>query len=325
MLVDSIIVTNAGTLSDVQISDDGALLFVSVESNPAGGGFVIFDRSNPLKPTQVARYTAANTTSGVHTIKLARINNRHYAFIQINSPSRLAIIDVTNPQTPTEVHSQLIGSPFIHDVFVRDGILFTALWDGGLSIFDVGGGNKGGSPSAPVLIGNVKTVNGNVHNVWWFHDPNTGQKKYAFVGEEVPGNLGGFQNSMGDVHVVDISNMSAPVEVAIYRPLASTTSTGNDAGAHNFVVDEPSGILYSAYYNGGVRALDVRGDLGACTQAQRSIGNLCDLRLMGREVGVAANTGGHKVIWGVAMVGNSLYASDMLNGLHKINISALKR
>ena len=40
------------------------------------------------------------------------------------------------------------------------------------------------------------------------------------------------------------------------------------AGTHNFWVDEPSGILYAAYYNGGVRALDVRGDLGACAEAQ---------------------------------------------------------
>ena len=326
VLVDSVIVPNASTLSDVQISDDGTLLVVSIEGGgAAGNGFIIFNRSGSTRPTQVARYTAVNTASGVHTIKLSRINGRHYAFLQINSPSRLSIVDITNPAAPVEVHTRLIGNPFIHDVFVRDGILFTALWDDGLSIFDVGGGGKGGSPSAPVLMGNVKTVNGNVHNVWWFHNPVTGEKKYAFVGEEVSGNLGGFLNSMGDVHVVDVSDMAAPKEVAIYRPLPATTSTGNDAGAHNFVMDEQSGILYSAYYNGGVRALDVRGDLSACTAAQRSIGGLCDLRLMGREAGIGVSSGGQKVIWGVGLSGNFLYASDMVNGLHKLDISALTR
>ena len=35
------------------------------------------------------------------------------------------------------------------------------------------------------------------------------------------------------------------------------------AGAHNFSVDEAKGLLYAAYYNAGVRVLDVRGDLGA--------------------------------------------------------------
>jgi hypothetical protein len=70
-------------------------------------------------------------------------------------------------------------------------------------------------------------------------------------------------SSSGDIHVVDVSNMAAPKEVAFY--------TDAWAGTHNFSVDEPNGILYAAYYNGGVRALDVRGDLGTCTAAQKSI------------------------------------------------------
>lgn len=327
VLLDSVIVANAGTLSDVQISADGALLVVSVEGGgSAGNGIIIYDRSNPTRLTQLSRYIAANTSSGVHTVKLSRINNRHYAFLQINSPARLSIVDITVPAAPVEVFTQLMGEPTLHDVFVRDGILFTALWDGGMSIFDVGGANRGGSPSAPVLLGNVKTVGGNVHNIWWYHDPRTGEKKYAFVGEESPGNIGGFQSSAGDVHVVDVSsNFASPREVAFYHVQNETTSTSQSAGAHNFVVDEPSGIMYAAFYNGGVRALDVRGDLSACTATQRSVDGRCDLRLMGREVGVAVSSGGHKYVWGVAINGNFLYASDMINGLHKIDISALKR
>ena len=46
---------------------------------------------------------------------------------------------------------------------------------------------------------------------------------------------------------------------------------------------------------------------------------------MGREVGVAVSSGPPKFIWGVALVGNHLYASDMPVGLHKIDISGLKR
>ncbi len=63
------------------------------------------------------------------------------------------------------------------------------------------------------------------------------------------------------------------------------------AGAHHFSVDEQNGILYAAYYNGGVRALDVRGDLGTCLDLQRvtppaGVKPLCDLERMGREIGV---------------------------------------
>jgi hypothetical protein len=218
-----------------------------------------------------------------------------------------------------------MGNPYIHDVFVRDGLLFAALWNDGMTVFDVGGGGKGGSPSNPVVISNVRTVSGKIHNIWWYYDP-SGSKKYAFLGEEGPGSIG--SSSAGDIHVFDVSNLSAPKEVAMYSP-------GPGTGTHNFWVDEQSGVLYAAYYNGGVRALDIRGDLSTCTVEQRAsytavpvvsggVGApLCNLRLMGREIGNALTTGGYYV-WGVMMQGNRLYASDMGKGLVVLDISNLK-
>jgi hypothetical protein len=332
-LVDSIINVGVGTTSDVQISDDGSLLVVSTEAGgSANNGLFIYDRETDTgRLTQIRKYTSTNTAPGVHTVKLSRVNNRLYAFLNIDPPARLVILDITNPANPTEVFVQAMGNPFIHDVFVRDGVLFTALWDDGMRIFDIGGAGRGGTPAAPVALGTVRTVHcticfpgtSSVHNIWWFNDPNNGQKRYAFIGEEGPGSPGS-QSSSGALHVVDVSNFDNPVEVAIYEPTSETTANGQNAGAHNFVMDEASGILYAAFYNGGVRALDVRGDLGTCTEAQKTR-NLCDLLKMGREVGVAVNTGPPKHIWGVARVGTSLYASDMWNGIHKIDISALQR
>jgi hypothetical protein len=116
--------------------------------------------------------------------------------------------------------------------------------------------------------------------------------------------------------VVDVSNMSAPREVAFY--------TVPGAGTHNFSVDEPNGILYAAYYNGGVRALDVRGDLGTCTDAQKSTPTnsttpLCDLTKMGRELGIGLLDRGNPVyIWGVQYVNGSVFASDMLGSIWKM-------
>jgi hypothetical protein len=333
LLIDSVINVGVGTTSDVQISDDGALLVVSTEGGgSANNGLFIYNRNATTgRLTLVHKYTSANTAPGVHTVKLGRVNGRHYAFLNIDPPARLVILDITTPNAPTEVFVQSMGNPFIHDVFVRDGVLFAALWDDGMRIFDIGGAGRGGSPSAPVQLGTVVTVNctvcfpgsSSVHNIWWFNDPNTGQKKYAFIGEEGPGSVGS-QTSSGALHVVDVSNFDAPIEVGIFEPSTETTANGLNAGAHNFVMDEPSGILYAAFYNGGVRAFDVRGDLSACSDAQRTRG-LCDLSKMGREVGVAVNTGPPKHIWGVAMVGNALYASDMHVGIHKIDISSLKR
>jgi hypothetical protein len=337
MLVDSVIIPLAGTTGDVQISDDGALLVVASEVSAGGeNGISIFNRANPTKPTLITKFVTTATRQGVHTVKLGRVNGRHYAFLNLNpssAPAKLDIVDITDPANPVEVVVREMGQPYIHDVFVRDGILFAALWNTGMTIFDIGGGGRGGSPANPIAMGTVKTSNcttcgegtSSVHNVWWFHDPSSGGKRYAFIGEEGPANTAGFLRASGALHVVDVSDMSAPKEVAVYEPDSATTATGRSGGAHNFVMDEQSGILYAAFYNGGVRALDVRGDLGTCTAAQKTAKNLCDLRVMGREVGVALSSGPPKFIWGVALQGNNLYASDMANGIHKVNIAALKR
>ncbi len=318
VLADSVVIPGVGTISDVQISQDGALLVLSTESGSIQG-ISIYDRnpSNPAKPVLLSRFSSAQTTGGVHTVKLGTINGRHYAFLSVNpSPARLVVVDITVPSNPVQVHFSTMGNPFLHDVFIRDGILFAALWDDGMSILDVGGGGRGGSPSSPVTMGNIQTVKGNVHNINWFHDPKSGSKRYAFIGEEQTGLGSG--NSGGDIHIVDVSNLSSPREVAFFAV--------PDAGAHNFTIDEASGILYAAYYEGGVRALDIRGDLGACAVSEKAPDGRCDLGLMKRERAIGLIDRGIPVfIWGVALSGNSLYASDMWNGLWRMDIAPLKR
>jgi hypothetical protein len=94
-------------------------------------------------------------------------------------------------------------------------------------------------------------------------------------------------------------------------------------------MDEPSGVLYAAYYNGGVRAIDARGELGTCLFSQRTnitgtpVGGACDLRLMGREMANALTPGFY--VWGVQGVGNRLFASDMGKGLFVLDIAGMKR
>jgi hypothetical protein len=116
--------------------------------------------------------------------------------------------------------------------------------------------------------------------------------------------------------VVDVGDFRAPVEIARYSVPG--------AGTHNFSVDEQRGILYAAYYNGGVRALGVRGDLGTCLDSQRSTPPngtlaLCDLTKMGRELRVDLADGTNPTyVWGVQFLDGAVYASDMLNGLWKL-------
>lgn len=306
-LVDSLIVDNASTLGDVQASDDGQLLVVATEFSP--GSIMIYSLADPAKPQFITRYTSALTDPGVHTAEVQRVSGRLYAFLCIDprsgTPARLVIVDITDPASPQQVFTAAMGNPYVHDVYVRDGILITALWNDGITIWDVGGGGKGGSISNPVAIGSLRTVNGKAHNVWWFHNPANGEKRYVFVGEEGSGMIG--LSASGDIHIVDVSNMASPSEVAFYHL--------DGAGTHNFSVDEARGILYAAYYNGGVRAIDVGGNLSSCSAAMKSADGRCDLSLMGRELAHGPTDASAVYIWGVQLSGGRVYASDMLNGI----------
>jgi hypothetical protein len=317
VLRNEVTVGDASTLSDVQVSDDGRLLVVATEFYP--GSIVLFDLTDPARPRQISRFSTESTLTGVHTAELARVGGRLHAFLSVDpTPSRLVIADLSDPANPREVLAREMGTPFIHDVFVRDGILFTALWNGGTVMWDIGGGGRGGTVADPVRLATLETKGGRAHNVWWSGcGASTISPRYVFIGEEGPGALG--STSTGDVHVVDIGDLAAPREVAFFSVAG--------AGTHNFSLDERDGFLYAAYYNAGVRALNVRGDLSACTDAQREgSGGRCDLFRMGRLAGEGLMDAGRRVyVWGVQWRDGSLYASDMLNGLWKLDASALRR
>jgi hypothetical protein len=310
-LLDSLVVEpSITTTGDVAVSDDGSLLVVATERAP--GNIVVYDLADPRKPVEVSRFTTTGS-GGVHTAEIGRVGGKLYAVLAANAgagkQSRIVIVDLSVPSLPRQVFEKSLSPGFMHDAVLRDGVLFVALWDQGLAIWDVGGAGRGGSPSNPVPISCIGTAGGSTHNAWWFHDPVANARRYVFVGEEGPANL--FSSSSGDIHVVDISDVDNPREVAFYSVQA--------AGTHNFWMDEPRGVLYAAYYTAGVRALDVRGDLGACTAAQRAPDGRCNLGLMGRELATGLAGGSPPVyIWGVQYAGGFVYASDMLNGLFKL-------
>lgn len=313
--VDSLIINGVSTTGDVAVSDDGRLLVVATERIP--GSIVLYDLTDPRKPTKLSAFSNSETNPGVHTAEVGRVNGKLYAFLSIDPlgsiPARLVTVDLTNPAAPTEVFTKVIGNPYVHDTFVRNGLLFLALWNDGVQIWDIGGCGTGASPAAPRVLGSVKTLGGDVHNIWWYNDPN-GSKRFAFVGQEGFGTVP--SQSSGDIHIIDLSDLTNPKEVAFYNVPG--------AGTHNFSVDETNGVLYAAYYNGGVRALDIRGDLGTCDPNQKSLdvsSNLsrCDLRQMGRELAIGLQDQAKPVyIWGVQYLAGNVYASDMVNGIWKL-------
>jgi hypothetical protein len=300
-LIDSIKISGISTVSDVQVSEDGQLLMFSTEFDP-GGGVYLYSLADPARPLFL---DSALVAGGVHTATLAEISGSRYAFAARNPGSAgpaLLIYNVTDPSAASLIATVPVPANYgIHDTFVRDGLAFVFAWNTGVIIYDVGNGIRGGSPAAPVEVSRLITAaNGvaggpSVHNGWWFHNPVTGEKRYLFVGQEGSAVVG--SQSSGDIHVVDVSDLSHPREVAFFH-LAG-------AGTHNFWMDEQKQVLYAAYYNAGVIALDVSGTLS---------GNLSG-RLLSQ---IRPGGGGNTYMWGVQLANGSLYASDMLSGLWQL-------
>lgn len=328
VMVDSLAHDSVFYVGDAHVSDDGSLLLISTDFG-AHAGVSVYSLANPAKPQLLDRWigdlwndTILTSRRGTHTAKWGRVNGKLFIFGAY--VPEVVIIDASNPRDlkPVKVLKSADEVNYTHDVLVRDGMLFTADWANGVGIWDISG-TRGGSPANPVLISRYKPAGTYMHNFWWMHDQKTGSKQYLFVGEEGPGFFP--KRTTGDVHVLDISNIDQPREVAFYHVDPGTTSNGEPAGAHNFWADEQSGILYAAFYNGGVRAIDTRGDLATCERFQRSRDGRCDLRLMGREAGIGLTDRGSVGIWGVVWKDGKVYASDMLQGLRVLDASQLRR
>jgi hypothetical protein len=288
VLVDSVTV-DAGTVNDVKIRADGVIGVITHENSSDGlNGITLLDLSDPLSPTVITRFTTS-LEPGVHNVWID--GDYVYAAVDAADPSAgLRVIDITDPQNPDTVASFYGGSSFLHDVYVRDGLAFLSHWDAGLIILDVGNGVAGGAPDNPVEVGRVVTAGGQVHNAWYWPDGH-----WVFVGEE------DFQTP-GVMHAVDVTDLANPTEVATFAVSGVTP--------HNFWVDETRAVLYVGWYEAGIRAIDVSGNLtGALNLAGRELGQL----LYDGTGNCASGVG--TCAWAPQLHNGLIYASDLNSGL----------
>ena len=91
-LVDSVIVANVGTVSDVEVSADGSLLMISTEGG-GNDGFQFYSLANPSSPSFLSQHLVG---PGIHTTTFGYIGGRVFAFGAKNPGSpELVILDVT--------------------------------------------------------------------------------------------------------------------------------------------------------------------------------------------------------------------------------------
>ncbi|MDT8436284.1 MAG: hypothetical protein RRA92_05965 [Gemmatimonadota bacterium] len=287
-LTDSLRV-DARVVNDVKVSADGNLAILTHESSAdLQNGITIVDLSDPLQPRAIGRFAPPDLAPGVHNVWI----EGDYAYLVVDgvSPaSGLRVIDIADPVDPRIVASFYGGESFLHDVFVRDGLAFLSHWTAGLIVLDVGAGLAGGSPSAPVEVGRIRIPGFRVHNAWYW--PASG---YVFLGDEV--------NLPGRVRVIDARDPRNLAEVA--------TITVPGAAPHNFWVDEEREIGYFAWYERGLQAFDISGELlGALERQGRQVSD-------GRYLpsgGCLAE--GVMCTWAPQLHRGDIFVSDMNSGL----------
>jgi hypothetical protein len=301
--IDSVQV-DARTVNDVKVDAENGVCVISREgASSRRNGLVVLDCSNP-RDVQVLSSFEEGLTGGVHNVFLW---NKHV--FAINAGTRYDIISLEDPKNPKRVSFFELDTPGhgIHDVWVVDGIAYSSNWGDGIVMVDVGNGMAGGSLEKPVQIGAYKYPIGATHSAFPYKSP-TG-KFYVFVGDEqFPYGLSPDDAAQaeagGYIHVVDFTDVKNPKEVARYQV--------PEAGPHNFWVENDT--LYVAYYNAGLRVVDVSGELKG------------ELYEQGRELvrwkafdpnGKVANT---PMAWGPQPHKGHVFVSDFNSGLWSVKL-----
>jgi hypothetical protein len=195
---------------------------------------------------------------------------------------------------------------YLHDLQVVDGLAYLAYWRDGLIILDVGNGMKGGSPANPQLVAQLRFNHHALYGDGWLAGTHTTfrYKNYVFVGDEVfPASFDIDSKERipvrGRLHVVDVSDISNPREVATYEV--------PEGGIHNVWV--ANDILVAGDYAGGGRVVDVSGELRG------------DLYAQGREIASfwTGTPEGYRTnlpfTWGAQPVGDLIYFNDIDTGI----------
>ncbi len=296
---------DARTVNDVKVSEDGRIAVISREgASDRKNGLVILDVTDPSNVSILSRFDDG-LTGGVHNVFIYEDH-----IFAVNAGRKYDIINIEDPRNPYRVSDFELDTPghAVHDVWVVDGIAYSSNWDDGVVAVDVGGmatsdmPGAGGSLENPVQLGSYTYPSGWNHAAFPFKSESS-DKFYIAAGDEAfPGGV-----AAGWIHFFELDSWEEAKEVARYEV--------PEAGTHNiWIVDD---IMFVAYYQGGLRIVDVSGEL---------MGNLYD---QGREIakflpianeGIAPNK---PEAWGPQPYKNLIFVSDMNSGLWALKLGPI--
>lgn len=296
VLTDSVRV-DARRINDVKIHPNRRLAIITREgASNRKNGIVLLDLADPAHPTILSEY-AETVTGGVHNVWI--LGEEELVYAVHNGTDDMHIIDISDPHNPREVGRwgvQREGKN-LHDVIVQDGYAYLSYWDDGVIMLDAGAGTHGGTATEPEFVSQYKYPLGNTHVAWRYG-------RYVFAGDEIfpkywRRNREAPVEARGYVHVIDYFDPEHPREVARYEV--------PEAGAHNLWVEDDR--LYIGYYQGGLRVVDVSGELRG------------DLYRQGREIAVIKTSDPQGFVpnwpmaWSAQLYKGNIFTADMNSGL----------
>ena len=305
-LVDTVRV-DARTVNDVKVSPDGKFAVLSREgASNRKNGLVVLDVENPTNGVKIIARYDDQLSGGVHNVFVAENH-----ILALSAGRRYDILNAEDPTNPYRVGRFELDTPGhgIHDVWVQDGIAWSSNWTDGVVAVDIGGGGQGGAPNNPVMMGSFKYPNGWNHAGFPYRSESTG-KLMVFAGDESfpwsfdpDGKLP--DRAAGWIHIAEWDESGGEGrEVARYQV--------PEAGSHNLWVEDD--VLYVGYYNGGLRVVDVSGDLRG------------DLYQQGREIAFFEPTDpdGYKrnapFTWGPQPFKDTIFFTDFNSGLWAVKL-----
>ena len=290
---------DARRINDVKIHGSNRIGILTREgASDRRNGIVVLDLADPAHPSIISEYKRT-VPGGVHNVWI----EGDLVYAVHNGTSDIHIIDISDPTAPDEVGRW--GMPesdhkSLHDVIVQDGYAYLSYWDDGAVTLDVGAGTHGGTPTEPAFVSRLRYPIGNTHTAWR-------AGRYLFVGDEIfPDDWDADApiEARGYVHVLDMTDMDNPVEVARYEV--------PEAGAHNIWVEGDR--LYVGYYQAGLRVVDISGELRG------------DLYRQGREIAILKTTDAQSTVpnwgmtWGAQIHKGHIFTSDLNSGLWVVKL-----
>lgn len=236
---------------DVKVAD--GLLFVSLFGDLGNDGVEIVDVRDPFNPLHLTFITIPGFEDVKNTFYASG-----YLYLANGTTPDIAVVDLTayDPDAPpaqivSALHTFSVGTSFVEDVFVQDGLLYAAAWNDGAFIFDV---------SAIALIAPVLIADGPDNAATHSAVPSENGNWMIATEEAAGGALRLYEvvNSEGAISLVSRQAITTTAASSFHQPAIAGTRVyvaSYEAGVQVYDLDAAGAQLvpigsYASYFQG---------------------------------------------------------------------------